>query len=109
MQAATTIRQNNPITYYFDQVKSIELHPAYFEFFEPGTIQVYSHELDRAYSAFFDKFMCSDYEAEVKADVEEWYYVASTLINLDREWLNFTDPVGINQELESILGRANLL
>jgi len=103
------LEQTNPITYYFDRVKSIELHPVYFEFFEPGTIEFYSHELDKAYSVFYDKFMRSDYTAEVKGHIEEWYSIASTLISLDRDWLCFADPVGINRELEQILGRADLL
>lgn len=92
----------NPVAFYFQKAKDLEMPKAYFEFFSREAEQLYTHRLRETYNILYDRIMTSPISSFLKQEAEEWY---SYNINL----VGSASASEINRDLESMLRRFNFI
>ncbi len=95
-------KPSNPVAFYFEKAKKMELHQGYLHFLSVEAKKLYGKELEEVYDVLFDRVMTSNISHFFKQEIEQWY-------GFNKSFLGFCDTVEINKELEQLLGKFELL
>lgn len=96
------IRTNNPVAYYFKQVKGFEEAESMIHFMNEEGKQAYHEALRETYDLLYDRVMTSNISSCLKEEMEQWY-------DFNRSFLGFMETSEINKDLETMLERFNFI
>ncbi len=95
-------KRENPVLYYFNKVRELELEEDYLQDMCLEVKNIYVEILNEAYDILFDRIITSKVSHYIKKEIEEWY-------SFNRDFLGFCDIVEINRDLEGLLRRFELI
>ena len=91
----------DPVAFYFNRIKGLELTGPYLYFFSPEAKRTYLTELCKAYDILYAELMTKDMSWYLKQEVEQWY-------EFNRDFIRLGDTKQVNADLEEMLRRFDL-
>lgn len=101
-ELTSVTKLKNPISFYFDRIKALELGVAHFRYLSSEAIKVYAEEIRPMYEILYDRIITSKISPFIKQEFEQWFISNRTLIGQP-------ETSKLNRELESMLRRYDII
>ena len=96
------VMRGNSVAHYFQNVRQMEVTEAYLRRLSADAWQTHSETLLEEFDILYDRIMTRDVSYGIKQEVEHWY-------SFNRDMIGYVATAELNQELEGILRRFQLL
>jgi hypothetical protein len=92
----------NPVAMYFWRARNLAMIEDEYLGVSQEIRDLYQNEVKLTYDLLYDRIMATDISHFLKQEVEQWY-------GFNRDFLGFMRTSELNQELEGMLARFNLI